>query len=138
MKLTGKCLCERVKFTCDGEPMATGHCYCVDCRKSSGTSHCTHIGISASNFQLDGATQSYAKSSDSGSIVHRNFCPNCASPIYSTNEAIPGMVFVRASVLDDLDAIKPEMIVFRTRAPKWATHDPELAAFDTMPQNMGH
>lgn len=132
--LKGGCLCGAVKYEATGEPIVTGHCHCVDCRKSSGTGHCTHIAMRADSVQLTGVMSSYGRPADSGNMVERFFCPNCGSPIYSKNLAMPGMVFMRASSLDDPDQITPQMTVYASRAAKWDVPDASLPTFQEMPQ----
>jgi hypothetical protein len=34
---TGGCLCGSLRYEAEGEPLFTGHCYCADCRKASGS-----------------------------------------------------------------------------------------------------
>ena len=80
-----------------------------------------------------GRVKFYDRPADSGNIVSRGFCPNCGSAVYSTNSGMPGVVFPRASSLDDPEIAKPQMIVFASRAPSWDHVDPELPAFPTMP-----
>jgi hypothetical protein len=47
---------------------------------------------------------------------------------------MPGVVFPRASSLDDPEMAKPQMVVFASRAPSWDYVDPALPAFPTMPE----
>lgn len=122
-KLEGGCLCGAVRYSALGPPMIVGNCYCVDCRKSSGTSYCTHVAVGADGFELTGEVSRFDKAADSGNVVTRCFCGTCGSAVYSTNSGMPGMTFVRASSLDDLDAIEPQMTVYASRAPKWAQID---------------
>jgi len=130
---SGSCLCGAVRFICTAAPQVVGHCYCTDCRKSSGTGHCTHLVVPAEAFKVTGSVTFYDRPADSGNIVSRGFCGTCGSPIYSTNSGMPGMVFPRASVLDDPDVAKPQMIVYASRAPSWDHLDSALPAFATMP-----
>jgi hypothetical protein len=131
---SGGCLCGAVRYQSTADPQLVGQCHCVDCRKSSGTDHCTHIVIPADAFTVSGEVKFYDHPADSGNIVSRGFCPRCGSPIYSTNSAMPGMVFPRASSLDDLEIAKPQMIVYASRAPSWAYLDPALPTFPEMPE----
>jgi hypothetical protein len=85
----------------------------VDCRKSSGTGHCTHVVIPE---DVTGAVTFYDRPADSGNIVRRGFCPTCGSPVYSKNLGMPGVVFPRASSLDDPEIAKPQMVVYATSA----------------------
>jgi len=132
-KLGGSCLCGAVRFEFEGEPQVVGHCYCVDCRKSSGTGHGTHVGVARDRFTVSGEVKFYDHPADSGNIVSRGFCPTCGSAVFSTNSAFPGMAFARASALDDPDRVAPQMIVYASRAPAWDHLDPALPAFAEMP-----
>lgn len=134
--LSGSCLCGAVNWTSTAEPMLVGHCHCVDCRKSSGTGHCTHLVIPADAFTVSGEVRIYDRPADSGNMVSRGFCPTCGSAVYSTNSGREGMVFPRASSLDDPDAVTPQMIVYSSRAASWDHMDPDLPAFAEMPEEM--
>lgn len=130
---TGGCLCGAVRFKCTEDPQLVGHCHCVDCRKSSGTGHCTHLVVPETAFSVVGAVTFYDRAADSGNVVSRGFCGTCGSPIYSRNSAMPGVVFPRASVLDNPEVLKPQMIVYASRAPAWDHMDPTLPSFAVMP-----
>lgn len=131
-ELRGGCLCGAVRYEVRGEPMMTGHCYCEDCRRSSGTGHCTHVVVTAAAFGVTGETRAYERAAESGNIVARRFCPTCGSPVYSTNAGMPGLAFIRASSLDDPSAVTPQMSVYASRAPVWDALDPDLPAFPLM------
>ena len=134
---TGGCLCERVRYECSAEPKMVVHCYCVDCRKSSGTGHGTHLMVPAEALQVRGEVSVYERDADSGNTIRRVFCPVCGSPLYSTNSSMPGMAFPRASNLDDPDVVTPQMAVFTSRAPRWDAVDPKLPAVPEMPDLPG-
>lgn len=130
--ITGGCLCGRVRYQSSGAVFGGGHCYCRDCRRSSGTAACSHLAVPAAGFELTGDTTGFARPADSGNVVTRHFCPTCGSALYSTNAANPAVVFVRASSLDDPEAFIPQMIVYASRAPSWAHLDGGLATFPEM------
>lgn len=130
---SGGCLCGAVRFTCSADPVMSGHCHCTDCRKSSGTGHCTHVMVPAAAFAVSGDVTFYSRPADSGNLVTRGFCGICGSPLFSRNSAMPDLVFPRASVLDNPDLVAPQMIVYADRAPAWDRMDPALPAFATMP-----
>jgi hypothetical protein len=48
---------------------------------------------------------------------------------------MPGAVFPRASVLDNPEIVKPQMIVYAGRAPSWDHMDPALPSFAIMPES---
>ena len=129
----GGCLCSAVRYESEGDPVMAGHCQCVDCRKSSGSGHCTHVAVVDQGFSISGAVKLYDRSADSGNIVSRAFCPECGSALFSRNTGIPGMVFVRASSLDDPEIIRPAMVVYASRAVSWDHIGGDLPTFATMP-----
>jgi hypothetical protein len=113
-----------------------GHCHCEDCRRSSGTGHCSHLAAPEASVTIAGETRSYVRVADSGAEIARHFCPICGAAIYSLNSRMPGMVFLRASSLDDLEVFKPQMHVFVSRAASWDPPGEALPAFDRMPPGM--
>jgi hypothetical protein len=133
---TGGCLCGAVRYVCSAEPAVAGHCHCEDCRRSSGSGHCSHLGAPERSFALTGEVTAYARSADSGNVITRFFCPTCGAPVYSLNSGMPGMAFIRASSLDDLEVFKPQMHVYVARAASWDKPRTDLPVFDTMPPGM--
>lgn len=131
--LSGGCLCGAVRYDCSSSPSVVGHCHCEACRRSSGTGHCTHMAIAEDSFTVSGNVRFYDRAADSGNTVSRGFCPTCGAPVYSRNSGMPGMVFPRVSSLDNPESVKPEFVVYASRAPSWDHVDPALPAFPEMP-----
>ena len=130
---TGGCLCGAVTYESTAEPAVAGHCHCVDCRKTSGTGHGSHIGVPDTAFKVTGEVKFFDAPADSGNVVSRGFCPTCGSAIYSTNSAMPGLAFIRASSLDDPEVFQPQLVVYTKRAASWDKMDPSLPTFEGMP-----
>ncbi|WP_033073618.1 GFA family protein [Sphingopyxis sp. MWB1] len=132
--LSGACLCGQIRYSTPAVPLVVGHCHCIDCRKSSGTGHSTHILIPEEGFEMTGEPRFYDHPADSRHIVSRGFCADCGSPILSRNSAMPALLALRASSLDDPGAVTPQMIVYASRAPAWDAMDPALPCFAHMPE----
>ncbi|MBK8545404.1 MAG: GFA family protein [Caulobacteraceae bacterium] len=133
---SGRCLCGAVSALCSAEPMMAGHCHCEDCRRSSGSGHCSHLGAPEESVTITGSTKAYERASDSGNMIARHFCPNCGSALFSKNAGMPGLLFLRASSLDDLEVFKPQMHVFVARAASWDRPASDIPTFEKMPPNM--
>lgn len=131
---SGGCLCGDVRYESKADAAVTGHCHCVDCRKSSGTGHCSHMGVPSDAVAVTGEVSVYDKPADSGNVVSRAFCPKCGSAVYSLNSVMGELVFIRASSLDDPEVFKPQVVVYASRAPSWDHMDPDIPAFPEMPQ----
>lgn len=130
---SGGCLCGAVHYESTGEPAIAGHCYCEDCRRTSGTGHSSVLAVPKDTFRVNGETRAYRKDADSGNTVTRNFCPNCGSLIFASNSGFPDMSFLKAGTLDDPEIFKPQFIVFASRAASWDGLDDTLTAFAEMP-----
>lgn len=134
--ITGGCLCGAVRYSCTAEPAMAGHCHCEDCRRSSGSGHSSHLMAPEASVTLTGETKGYERAADSGNVVTRFFCPTCGAALFSRNAAMPGMMFLRASTLDDLELFIPQMHVYASRAASWDHRQDGLPAFDKMPPGM--
>jgi hypothetical protein len=133
---SGGCLCGAVRYESSAEPAVMGHCHCIDCRKSSGTGHCSHMMAPAAAVKMTGKVSTYDKAADSGNVVTRAFCPVCGSAVYSTNTAMPGALFIRASSLDDPEVFKPQVVVYAARAASWDGIGGGLPTFEFMPPQL--
>jgi len=129
---SGGCLCGSVTYT-GSDPQSGGYCYCNDCRRSSGTGHCSHMIVAEASFSSAGEVRFYDSPADSGNRVSRGFCPICGSPVYSRNSGMPGMVFVRASSLNETEVFEPMMTVYTSRAPHWDQPSDSVPGFPEMP-----
>jgi hypothetical protein len=129
----GGCLCGAVRFTLTSEPAVMGICHCRDCQRASGASHSTQIAVPAPGVRIQGGTRSYASPADSGNLVTRHFCPTCGSGTHSTNAGMPGMVFLRATQLDDPEQFQPMMEVYTASRPSWGGRFRVGASFERMP-----
>jgi hypothetical protein len=131
---TGGCHCGAVKYESNADPILAGHCHCNDCRKLSGTGHCTNMVVPKEAFSVSGDLTFYEYSADSGNTVSRGFCPKCGSAVYSNNSSMAEMVFPRASSLDDPEVAKPAVTVYASRAVPWDQVDPNIPSFPEMPE----
>src|SRR5436190_1651895 len=133
MRIAGGCLCGAVRFEGETEPLFQVKCYCVDCRRASGSGHAAMMGVAVDAIAINGETREFHSKADSGNDVFRAFCPTCGAGIYARNGAMPHMVFVRASALDDPDLFSPQMIVWASRAPAWDVAAPAVPSFALSP-----
>ena len=130
---SGGCLCGAVRYESMADPVATAHCHCQDCRRSSGTGHCSHLGVPTPAFSMAGEVTIYESAADSGNMVDRAFCPTCGAAVYSVNSGMTDLIFLRASSLDDPEVFQPQMVVYARSATSWDPIDPNLPAFEAMP-----
>lgn len=135
-EFTGSCLCGAVSYKATGSPRMGGHCHCVDCRKSSGTGHGSHAVMGEDEVAIEGEPKRFDKPADSGNMVSRYFCGTCGCAVYSTNSGMPGVVFLRASSLDDPEIFKADVIVYTRTAPSWDHIEGDIPSFESMPPEL--
>src|SRR5262245_58733642 len=136
MKISGQCLCGAVRYSGEAEPAFQAKCYCTDCRKTSAAGHAAMMGFRSDAIAITGAVKAFRSKADSGAQVARAFCPACGAGIYSTNERMPGLIFLRASTLDDPGLFSPQMIVWAARATAWDPVNEGVPTFAERPTGM--
>jgi len=136
MQVSGQCLCGAVRYRGEAEPHFQAKCYCTDCRKTSAAGHAAMMGFAADAIGITGDVKEFHSRADSGAEVTRAFCPICGTGIHSRNSKMPGLIFLRASTLDDPNLFAPQMIVWAARAPAWDPVNPDVPAFAERPTGM--
>jgi hypothetical protein len=129
--ITGGCLCRKVRFTITAEPIAMRTCWCRDCQYFAAGSATINVVFPSASLTVDGELTDYVSTADSGSRMHRRFCPNCGTPVFSASEARPHLVIVRNGALDDTALVKPGATIWTASAPEWAWID------ETLPMHAG-
>ncbi len=132
-KLTGKCLCGKVSLSADTEIKMMANCHCSDCRAATGAAYGTLVFVDEAALSISGTPKVFKHKSDSGSDMEKLFCPDCGSQMFGRNSNRPGVVSVRAGVLDQSDLVKPAVNVYLSSKIPSTPVDPELKGFDKMP-----
>ncbi len=95
----GSCLCDTVKYEVRGDLGPAIYCHCSRCRKATATAFATNAGVPADDFVIIEGEQAL-KAFESSPGVHRFFCSNCGSPIFSRRDTMPDVVRLRLGTLD--------------------------------------
>jgi hypothetical protein len=101
MQIEGGCLCGKVRYSADAEPVFVGVCHCTDCQNETGTAFNVVVAIPQPALSLQCAPKTFSARGDRGKEVDRQFCPECGSTITSAPDALPGAAIIRAGTLDD-------------------------------------
>lgn len=133
MAMTGGCLCGKVRFSIEGEPLFVGICHCKNCQKQSGAAYSVNVGVRDSALTLTGTLKTYVDHGDSGKEVLRRFCPECGSPLISDAAAYPGIHIVKAGTFDDLSSLRPGRQIFCASKQPWVPILEGVPAFDRGP-----
>jgi hypothetical protein len=132
--LTGGCLCGAIRFETSAEPVFSGNCHCRDCQRSSGGAFVPAIFVPADAVVIQGAAKFFESKADSGNAIHRGFCPDCGSQLFTKLEMMPSMLGLRAGTLDDPQQFDPRMDIYTASAAHWDHMDPALPKFTAAPR----
>lgn len=127
--LNGSCLCGAIRYSISAPVTDLRACHCRNCQKQSGAQGTVNAVLPSSAFKLTaGKPKRFTAVADSGRTLHRYFCGDCGSGVYSQREANPEMVVVRAGTFDAPEEMSARMKITAhiwtgSRRP-WAHIDP--------------
>ena len=123
--LTGSCLCGAIRYTVDQPITELRACHCTNCQKASGAGGTVNAVIPSAVFKLlKGTPKRYSAHADSGRLLHRFFCGDCGSQLYSQREESPQTMVLRAGTLDQRDGMKITANIWTKSARPWSYIDP--------------
>ena len=132
--LTGSCLCGAIRYAIDVPVTELRGCHCVHCQKASGAGGSVNAMIPSGAFRItQGAPKRYASLADSGRTLHRYFCGDCGSPIYSQRAANTEFVSVRIGTLDGAPLMRITTNIWTRSARNWVWIDPASKQFPGQP-----
>jgi hypothetical protein len=132
-RYTGGCLCGALRWEATADPRYTGHCYCADCRKASGSGFIPFMAFPASAMSISGKTLTHRLPVGDGRIAIRNSCAVCGGLVFGGDVGQSEDFNIYAGSLDDPGQFQPRIAIFtRDRAP-WALIPEGLKEFHTMP-----
>ena len=132
-QITGGCLCGKVRYSANVDPIFTGVCHCRDCQKFGGSAFAIVVAVPKDALSMQGDLRSFSKPGDSGQPIERRFCPECGSTICDEAAVMPGVVMIAAGSLDDASWLKPAMQIYCDSAQPWVQLGEDMKAFPKMP-----
>jgi len=121
MKIDGSCHCGFIKYEAEINPDQVYVCHCADCQSISGSPFRWAVYLPEEDFKLvSGKPKTYAKISDNGATSHQLFCPECASPLYSTQLGEgPRFINLRLGTARQRSQLPPKLQVWCRSAQRW-------------------
>ena len=132
MSFKGHCLCGAVHYESSAPAVFMGNCYCVDCRRESGSGHIAAVAVPDLTLTTTGETKDFTKPSDSGQTIRNTFCPICATTLFTHPSGLPGLALIRAGTLENAEQVAPQINMYTTSAPSWDKPAPGLKDFPGM------
>lgn len=133
MTISGGCLCGAVRYRTDADPIITRLCWCRVCQYLALGNAAVSVCFPTEGMSVTGEMRDFVSVADSGNRMHRRFCPNCGTQLFSEAEARPHLIFVRAGTLDDPEVARPAATIWTASAPSWACIDETLPKWEGQP-----
>ena len=133
MKIDGRCHCGFITYEAEVDPDEVYICSCTDCQALSGAAFRWAVPVPEGAFKLlTGKPKTYIKTADSGATSHQVFCPQCASPLYSTSIRTGPRVFnLRLGTAHQRAELRPRTQYWCRSAQDWVTVPEASRRFET-------
>ena len=123
--LNGGCLCGAIRYTIGADVSELRACHCTTCQKVSGAGGTVNAIVASKDFRLEkGSLKRYTATADSGRILHRYFCADCGSHIYSQRDVTPERLVVRAGTIENAPSMKLSAHIWTKSKRPWSYIDP--------------
>jgi hypothetical protein len=117
MPIAGGCLCRQLRYEIAASaPRTVRLCWCRICQYLAAGNATVNAVFDKDAVTITGRRTEYISYADSGARMHRSFCPDCGTQVFSEAEPRPGTIVVRAGTF----------VIWTASAPSWACFDPEL------------
>jgi hypothetical protein len=108
MKIDGGCHCGNITFVAEIDPDQVTVCHCTDCQVQTGSAFRVVVRAPKDKFELRGGKpKTYIKTAESGTKRVQAFCPECGTPIYSTNVGEPQVYGLRIGTIRQRGELRP-------------------------------
>lgn len=114
----GACLCQGIRFSIAGPLAPIQVCHCAQCRQAQGGPFATNIPVETSALTFH-AGQTLLQSYASSPGKERVFCKVCGSPVFSRRASLPGVVRIRAGLLQEPVATQVAFHAFTASKAGW-------------------
>jgi hypothetical protein len=119
MHVHGGCHCGKVTFKTQTDPDKVMICNCAACQTLSGAPFRAIAHAPIKSFQVVAETKAYVKVAESGSNRAQVFCPECATPLYSSAVKDPAAVILRLGCITERDQLTPSFQLWQRSAAPW-------------------
>mgnify|MGYP001027951349 CR=1 FL=1 len=128
-RMSGGCLCGKIRFETTSEPVMQILCHCTDCQTVSGSAFYTAYIVPLESVMLTkGEPGGFDVKSDRGRNNRRRFCQDCGTRLWAELEM--GIASVNGMALDNQSHFNPTHNHRSETAPDWCALNESL---ETLP-----
>jgi hypothetical protein len=116
---TASCRCGQLSVTVSGDPVRVSVCHCLACQKRTGSIFSAQARWPAECVTIEGRSNSWTRTADSGQTTTYHFCPDCGSTVHYSGGNFPDVIAVPLGAFDDPYIASPDYSVWERRRHDW-------------------
>lgn len=134
MQIDGGCHCGYIAYEAVVDPERVGICHCTDCQTLSGSAFRTYVLAPKEAFTLRaGEPKRYVKTAESGNKRVQAFCPECGTPIYSSEVEDSPFFSIRVGTARQRAELVPKIQIWCRSALGWVANMQSIGRFAEQP-----
>ncbi|MBK8294764.1 MAG: GFA family protein [Solirubrobacterales bacterium] len=99
-RVTGGCMCGKVKFEVNAPLLGAARCYCKRCQRRTGTAFSQTGLTQPGSFRITDGEEHVKMYEPGGDGWNKGFCAECGSHLLTRNAENPDLLAVRMGALD--------------------------------------
>lgn len=132
----GRCLCGRVRFQLNAEPLTLYACHCTDCQRRSGGALLLSMWVDRESIEtLEGSPPWVSSIASDGRERRNRVCPACQTRLWSEPVDWPRLAILRPTLLLQGGAFTPVAHQFVRSALPWFVFPAGVTCYETAPED---
>lgn len=124
------CSCGSLRVVVEGEPVRVSICHCHACQKRTGSVFGVQARFPEDRVRIEGTSNKYIRTADSGNQIAFHFCPTCGATVYYRIEQAPELIAVPVGAFADSSFPSPGVSVYEDRVHPWVQLPADIEHFD--------
>ena len=131
MKVDGGCYCGNIKFEAEIDPAGVRICHCTDCQHLTGSAFRVNVSVAKDKIRFSGGeAKTYIKTAESGAKRVHAFCPECGTPVYSTQTGEIKGYGLRVGTIRQRAQLAPRLQQWCRSSLPWAQDIHDMPRFE--------
>jgi hypothetical protein len=120
MSLTGRCMCEGVRYEVSEPLVGLLYCHCTRCQRRTGVGYSASGQTRPGTFALTEGDDLIETFVPGGGGWNKSFCSRCGTHLFTVSPEDPDQLSVRVGTLVEVPSDLPAAHQFAAYAPAWA------------------
>ena len=132
----GHCLCGRIRFRLNAQPLTLYACHCTDCQRRSGGALLLSMLVHRESLEvLEGTPELVSSVAGDGRERRNRVCPACRIRLWSEPVHRPRLAILRPGMLEQAGSFMPIAHQFVRSALPWFVFPEGVARYETQPED---